>query len=434
MEIKGAKTVLMVGIAGSGMRGLAYLLVETGKLVIGTDRDGSELESFPEKHRYTLVDEKSAAESLKDIDVVVLTDAVSEDHLIIKEAKKKGVEILFYHEALAQLASQYKVIAVAGTHGKTSTSAMISHIMVGQGLDPSVLLGASMKEWGNISARLGKGEYFVVEADEYRNHFMQLRPAIIVITSIDYDHADFFPSLDAVRASFSKFIGNMRKGGRVIVGRKTYEEHRKINWQKNIIIVEEPSKDLKMNIYGQHMRQNAALAMKVGEIVGLQRSKMMGHINNFGGVGRRMEELGSYKGMLLISDYGHHPVEIVATVKSFREKYKDKRVVVIFEAHTLKRLITFKNDFIKALTAVDGIVLAPVFVPPGREKENEDAKKYIALFGKELKGKNKRVWVMDSFKNLQSMLDEVSDEFDVVLAFTAGDADRYLREIANEKK
>ncbi len=430
MNINDAKIVLMVGIAGSGMRGLAYLLAETGKQIIGTDRDSSELESFSKNNKYTFLDEREAVKSLKDIDVVVLTDAVAKDHLVIKEAKKSGVEILFYHEALAQLVNRYKVIAVAGTHGKTSTSALISHILIAGGLDPSALVGANVKGWQDKSARVGKGKYFIVEADEYRDHFLQLKPEMGVITSIDYDHADFFSSLDAVRESFSKFIGNVKEDGRVIVGRKTYEDNSEIIWHKNTVVVDELPQDLELNIYGEHMRQNAALAMKVGEVAEVPMASMVEAINSFSGVARRMEEIGTYKGMVLISDYGHHPAEISATLMSIREKYKDKRVVVFFEAHTLKRLTTFKDAFIEALAMADGIVLMPVFVPVGREKESREAKEYMDLFFKDLRNKNKNVWMIDDFKDLERVINDASSStFDVGVAFTAGYADRYLREL-----
>ncbi|HLD08937.1 MAG TPA: Mur ligase family protein, partial [Methylophilaceae bacterium] len=198
---EGVKNIFMVGIEGSGMRGLAYLFAKQGFDVAGEDDTAAERREID---GYTIVPQADAAAAVRAADVLVYSDAVKGDHQLRILAEEQGIKQMPYQEALGVFAKQYTTLAVTGTHGKSSTTAMLAHILVEAGYDPTVLVGASLDVFGGRNARAGKGEYFVVEADEYRRHFLALEPTHIIITSIDFDHPDYFTSLEDVEAAYSE--------------------------------------------------------------------------------------------------------------------------------------------------------------------------------------------------------------------------------------
>jgi len=191
-----ARNVFMLGIGGSGMRGLAYLLSSQGKRISGTDDQFEHLKTSPDLSACALYSEEAATQALAEAQLLVYSDAVADDHPLRQQWEKQGKPSLTYHEAVGQLTAAYQTIAVAGTHGKSSTTVMLAHIMAAAGLDPTVLVGATVPAWGQRNARAGHDAYFLVEADEYRNHFLSFKPAHAIVTSIDFDHPDYFKALD----------------------------------------------------------------------------------------------------------------------------------------------------------------------------------------------------------------------------------------------
>lgn len=374
------------------MRGLAYLLENSGKNVKGVDRD---------------YNQQLAEKDLGQSGVLIYSDAVAAGHPLRQAARHKDIPELAYHEAVGELAAGYTTIAVAGTHGKSSTTAMLAHIMIEAGLDPTVLVGAGVPAWGGRSARAGTGKYLVVEADEYRDHFLALKPAYAVVTNIDYDHPDYFASLDEVKKSFDKFVNQV---------------------SGDVVTSDDVSGDFGV---GEHMQHNAALAVAMAEKLGTERGRAEGALKSWRGLGRRMEELGDFGGRLIVSDYGHHPVEITATLKAARKKYGDKKILVLFEAHTLERLKVFKTEFTEALSKADGVLLVPVFIPVGREQQTQEAEKRLAQLEQVLSNKQLPTWRISGYEELPKELEELAPQFDVALAFTAGELDSRLRALVN---
>jgi len=384
-----AKTIFMLGIEGSGMRGLAYLLDKRGKKVGGVDRD---------------YDQMKAEVQLTQSEVLIYSDAVDAGHPLRQLARQKDIPELAYHEALGELAAEYTTIAVAGTHGKSSTTAMLAHIMIEGGLDPTVLVGASVPNWGGKNARVGNSEYLVVEADEYRDHFLSLKPAYGIVTTIDFDHPDYFDSLDDVKQSFDKFVNQV---------------------SGDVITSDDVSGDFGV---GEHMRYNAALAVAMAEKLGVERGRAEKALASWQGLGRRMEELGDFEGLKVVSDYGHHPVEIAATLAAAREKYPGQKILVLFEAHTMGRLKVFGQEFVRGLSKADGVLLVPVFIPAGREQETGEAKEKLRELERSLADLSLPTWRIDNYSELGDRLGQMATEdFNVALAFSAGTLDSQLR-------
>lgn len=413
MTIKQAQTIFVLGAEGTGMRGLALLLEKGGKKIIRCD-DGSPLHKNPRPRQRR--GSPSAANLLpiqgEGINLLIYSDAVSPDHPLRQAAEAQNIAAIPYHEALGQFAAPFTTVAITGTHGKSSTTAFLAHILIEAGLDPTVLIGASVPAWGNQNARLGKGEYFVVEADEYREHFLTLAPSHIIITSQDHDHPDYFASLAAVQGAYQRFIAKLKPGGSLIT------------WENTPV-----ADDVTAPLPGAHMRANATLAVAMAEKLGVPRARAIASLKTFSGLGRRLEELGLCNGLLLISDYGHHPTEIAATLDGAREKYPDQKILAVFEAHTLERLKTFFDAFAAALAKADGILLVPVFVPKGRENETTEAAKKLAELETALKASNVLVKNIQTYADLPTALTEAVAYYQIAIGFTAGMLDAKLRQL-----
>lgn len=382
------------------MRGLAKLLHSQGNKIIGSDQQYEIMKDWPDMKAYEFSDEITG-------DLLIHTDAAEKDHPLIKAAMKKEIPVVAYQEALGEFAKDFTTIAVTGTHGKSSTTAFLAHILIKTGKDPCVLIGAPMPAWGGTGARVGSSDLFVVEADEYREHFLTLSPAHAIIVSVDFDHPDYFKSLEHVKQAYESFRAKV--SGTVL----TTED-----------LTVKDLEDMSAPIPGDHMQRNAALAVKMAGILGVAREDAIAALKTFPGLGRRFEKLGMIGKMEVVSDYGHHPNEINATLRAAQNTSHKAQILAVFEAHTLERLKTFFGDYAKALELADGVLLVPVFIPAGREHESEEAIAKLKELEKTLK---KPVWRLEKWEDLETKLIELSVQFDMALAFTAGVLDSKLR-------
>lgn len=420
MNLPEAKRIFFIGIGGSGMSGLAYLLATEGKEVAGCDQDPAASVPAP----LALVTGQAIVEAIGRAEVVVYSDAVPADNPDRLRAIEKHIPTLPYQEALGEFARRFAVLAVTGAHGKSSTSAFLAHILVEAGLDPTALIGAPVISWGRRGARAGKGEYLVVEADEYRNHFLALHPQVAVITTIDFDHPDFFQSLADVEVSYKQFLAGVQEGGMVITLASEYQKRPAGFWPETTIQVsDEAAQEIDVPIPGDHMKRNAALAVAAAQHVGVSATVARAALKTFGGLGRRFEKLGELDGKPVFSDYGHHPAEIAATIRGIRHQFPDKRLLVVFEAHMIERVRAFFNEFVLALDLADGVIICPVFYPRGREGERE------AVEGKIRAALTTAGVVLESYDSLRDVLSSQLPAFDLACAFTAGVLDGKMRKI-----
>lgn len=428
-----SKRVGLVGIGGSGMRGLAYLLSQTGSRVYGTDAMLGATKALLEDEPFVLWEEERMLSKLSSFDEVIFSDAVPDDHVLRRAARAESKETN-YQTAVGAFAQGYKVFAITGTHGKSSTCAMTAHIMVAAGLDPTVLIGAAMREWGGRHARIGKSNILLLEADEYREHFLTLMPDVIGITAIDFDHPDYFESLEHTEAAYSKFINQGNRGSRVITLKSVQENHPGVDWPSEMVVLEdETAKNLLLSVPGSHMKTNGLIAMRVAIEAGAEETKVAGWLASYTGIKRRFERLGEWRGMEVISDYGHHPTEISSTIKGAREKYPKKKIVVLFEPHTQERLRKFLPEFVDALKMADGVILWPIFLPQGREKISAQMNDVYAELVAGLTKENKLIAQLNKDEDMINLLTKASDDFGVALAFSAGTLDTALRALWRNK-
>lgn len=336
----------MVGVGGIGMSALAQLYQHEGARVTGSDRSEQPTTQMLEKKGITVFIGSHVDNVPKDAELLVYSDAItegSEGYVERARALELGIPQMSYFEALGRVADGKKTIAVAGTNGKTTTTAMLAKILIDAGLDPTVVVGSIVSEWGS-NFRAGKSDLFVVEACEYKNHFLKFHPDVLVITNIELEHTDFFKSLADVEAAFAE----ARSQAGVVVEQVQY---------KNESVPE-------LLVPGEFNQDNARAAKAAAKIVahGLTDAVIDTSLASFRGTWRRFEYKGKTMGGAdLYDDYAHHPTSIVKTIQAAREKFPGKQVVIFFHPHLYSRTRDLFDGFVEALKTADQVYVLPVF-------------------------------------------------------------------------
>lgn len=329
-----------VGIGGIGVSALAQYYLLNGHSVSGED----------------VVSKGEIIEKLKEMgvniskvdscDLVIYSPAVNRNQIKIKAPK-----IMSYPEALGEISKEYFTIAISGTHGKSTTTAMLSLILIEAGLDPTVIVGTKLKEFNGSNFRMGHSQYLIIEACEHEASFLNYHPDIGVVLNIEADHLDYYQNIEKIREAFATFESQSKK---VI---------------KNVPIID----DLKMNVPGLHNKLNASFAVAVAREIGISDEISFRAISKFSGTWRRFDEH-IYNNLIVIDDYAHHPTEILATIKSVREKYPGKKIYCFFQPHQHQRTFLLLNDFIDAfnqsLKIVDKLFLIDIYDVCGRESKD----------------------------------------------------------------
>lgn len=418
----------MLGIAGAGMQALGRILEAHGHAIVGTDYDAAKLALLPTSASFAVIPEADAAGAVAEAQLLIYTDAAPEFHPIRAAARAKKIPLSMLFSALGMVAENYRVLAVTGTHGKSSTTAFLGHIMATAGLDPTVFIGAAVATWPLGNARVGASDYLVIEADEYRNHFLNLKPTHAIITTIDFDHPDFFQDLAAVENSYAAFIGHIKKGGTLVCPTEVINAHPQLPWLATTLAVPPPTGNFPLPLPGQHMQYNATLAITLAHKLGIDRTTALKSLATFPGLARRFETIGYIDTLRIISDYGHHPAEIAATLQATRERYPEAKIVALVEPHTAARVQSFADQFVQALAAAncDGILLYPTFYVPGRDDASAAAASTITLYDALKRARPENVDKVDA-RNLQAMLRRQAGQYDTVIAFSAGTLDSILR-------
>ena len=401
------KKIHFIGIKGVGMSALAILAKEKGYEVTGSDED----ETFvtdeilnKSQIKVTDFDENNLSQKT---DLVVVSAAYDKDNIEVKEAHKKHFSILTYSDALSLLIDHSKTIAVSGIHGKTTTTALISFILREAGFDPSFIIGAGEVKSLKTNAHFGAGDYFVVEADEYRKSqdnpqpkFLDLNPQIEIITSIEMDHPDLFFSIEDVYQAFYKFACRLKRDGFIVIC-TDYPKARKIvrsiadrnfetygfelnsNWKIVNFIDDEKETTFslisskqgsqqygpfKLKIPGRANVLNSTAAIITALKLGISQEQIKKSLAEFSCVKRRFEKIATSDGIVLLDDYAHHPRSINLTLETIRKKYPNSKIYCIFQPHTYSRTKILLNDFAKAFSYADKVYIVDIYAS-AREKE-----------------------------------------------------------------
>jgi len=411
--------IYFIGIGGIGVSALARYYLAKGNQVSGSDLTSSEITESLEKMGVNISIGKYNNSKLKAqnsklqlktknwADLIIYSPAVQQDNPELKEAKRLGIKCSSYPQALGELTKKYFTIAVSGAHGKSTTTAMISLIMERAGLDPTVIIGTKLKEFGNSNCRVGDdfakcsdhgvNKYLVIEADEWNASFLNYWPKIIVLTNIEREHLDYYRDLEHILKTFGEYVNHLPKEG-VLVANGDDENISNLKSQisnlklkiKNYSIKQKEAGELKkiLKIPGEHNVYNALAALTVARELGISDEVSFDALSKYQGAWRRFEitekEI-SGKKITIVNDYGHHPTEVLATLKAAREKFPDRKIWCVFQPHQYQRTFFLFDDFVKIFSEAlkksgdkaisDNLILADIYDVAGREKE--DMKKKV---------------------------------------------------------
>lgn len=347
------------------MSALAQLLHARGVLVSGSDTA---------EHYFTqetlaangipYVEEFHADHVPTTVDLVVRSSAYDDTHVEVAEALRRGLHVVTYAEAVAMLFNAGRGIAICGTHGKTTTTAMLGWILVSAGRDPSVIVGGAVPQLGG-AARAGASDLVVLEADEYQDKLQHYAPYGVILTNIEYDHPDFFATPSAYAAAFHRFIARIPTDGFLVIHERDAEAEAAASAARCRIIrvpaVEDDPGALVLLLPGAHNRRNALAATAAAEILGVSRATAFAALATFRGSKRRFEIVGEAHGAVIVDDYAHHPTEVRATIAAARERFPDRRIVVVFQPHTFTRTIALRDDFARAFDGADQVLVMDIF-------------------------------------------------------------------------
>ena len=449
MKLNDLKNIYFLGIGGIGMSALARYFNDQGLAVEGYDLVKTDLTKELESEGIKIGYADAVDRLPREIDLVVLTPAIPQTHKQLNWLKSQGIPIKKRAEVLGLLSKESKTIAVAGTHGKTTTSCLLAHMLTEADLKVTAFLGGLLAKEGTNYIK-GSSDLVVLEADEYDRSFLHLNPQILVIISMDPDHLDIYGNVEEMYAAYRQLTEQIPEGGTLILGPGVYAlmsiewifdlNKRKIDLRKifsdfdyNSVAVKDhqyhftfkskkkkKSLEVSTNLPGIHNVTNSSLALEVGTVLGVSPQKMQKSISEFRGIKRRFETV--YDGARkLIDDYAHHPEEVSYAVKTVKQLYPQSKILGVFQPHLYSRTKDFYRGFAAELSGLDGVLLMPIY--PAREEpiegiESEIIYNLMTIDDKEL---------IDG----DSMLSEIESrsDYDLVMTIGAADLDKYHNEI-----
>lgn len=438
-ELEEANTKLIqkihiMGIAGAGAAAIAGIAKAYGYDVSGCDK--SPISAYS-KGLNIKVEKGHDPQHLKGVDMLVLSPAVTKldpKNSEVQYAQKLKVPTVTWQQFQADFLQRDKfVIAVAGAYGKSTTTAMVSQVLIDTGFDPTCEVGAKVLSWDK-NFKVGKSKYFVCEADEYNNNFLNYKPNIAVILNIAWEHPDFFKSQKDIINSYQKFANNIKPGGTLIATQELLDSHPElVSGSTDIKVVKiKLIDDINLSIIGDFRKENAAAALAVSEALKINSAKATKSIENFKGLGRRLELKGQIDGVKVFDDYAVQPYTAKTTANALKEKFKDKKVLLVFEPHTFSRTETFFDDFVAALKSsnVDKIFITEIFA--AREKGDK-----IMLAQKLAKAVGSKAEFTGSLEQTVNRILKTVNRFDVILSMGAGDVYKLfflLKEFISEER
>lgn len=448
MFIDQYQKVHCVGIGGIGISAIAKFFVAQGKQVTGSDANATAITADLEARGIKIFVGHDAKNVAADVDLLVYSEAVPEDSPERVEAQARNIPQLGHFDFLGALSKEYRTICLTGTNGKSTTTAMTGLIFEAAGLDPTVFVGSLVPGWVDGNVRIGKSDILIIEGDEYKQKMVKLFPETTVITNIEEDHLDVYKNLKHIVETFRELA--KKTTGKVIANaddkncRKLKEEideeygvkrgislrakDRKVEAGKQTFEVMSAGKSLgrvTLQIPGEFNMMNALAAAKAALTYEVPFSFVQTALANFTGVWRRFERVGQFKGADVISDYGHHPTAIKATLEAAKEFFPDRRIVLLFEPHQHSRTKELFDDFTFSFDNADEVILSEIYAVEGRLKEAGEISSMDLV---NAIGKKSVVYAAD-LKEAEKKVRDLVKENDVVIVMGAGDVDRVARNL-----
>ena len=442
--------VHFIGIGGTGLSAIARILHERGYIVTGSDRAHSVMvqELIDQGIPVTI---GHRAENIRGAKLIIRSSAIPDTNIEVETAKQEGIPVWKRLDFLKELTSNFKTIAIAGTHGKTTTTAMCAWVFTRMGYDPTYIIGGTSLDL-KTNAHAGKGEYFVIEADEYDGMFLGLNPYAAIITNVEHDHPDCYPTPASFEEVFVRFANQVEASG-VLIGCVEDQGVRNVFQQTNSAATkiyygvsgkindhpfdykakisginengafdflayyrDELIAQVKLNVPGEHNVQNALAVVALSHWMGMPIEEVTKALSEFHGTGRRFEEHGRIGDMVLIDDYAHHPSEIRATIAAAKTRFPKQFIWVVWQPHTYSRTMTLWNQFREAFASADGLIVLDVFAARENQPQSFSMEKLV----KEIPHLNK--YYFPSIKEAYLFLIGHLKGNEIVLVLSAGDA------------
>jgi UDP-N-acetylmuramate--alanine ligase len=436
-----------IGIGGTGMSPMAQILVERGHNVSGSDMVFSPMARDLQKLGVH-VNLGHDARNITGADIVIRSSAIQDENVEVMAAHNIGIPVLKRSDFLGELTSGKNVIAIAGTHGKTTTTSLMAWTLKNLGEDPSYIIGGISKNL-KANAHAGKGKYFVIEADEYDGMFLGLRPDFLIVTNIEHDHPDYYPTPEVYFNAFKQLVGLIKPGGTLLVCKDNPQSKLLLNHlspgvhgysygvtpNADFIATDvQPVENcginfschrvngyqldnIQMQVPGKHNVLNALAVLSAIDLLGFPVEKCRKAFNSFKGAGRRFDILGTASGVTVIDDYAHHPTEIIATLAAARCSFPNQIIWSVWQPHTYSRTQTLIKGFISAFKDSDHVIVTEIY--RSREKEQEYSSANII---QQIQHPN--AVFMSDFKSIITYLNQHLKPGDVLLVLSAGDADQ----------
>ena len=370
------KHIHFIGIGGIGTSALAKYYLAKDYKISGCDLSASEITDQLKSDVELKIGKSKKSCINSSVDLLVYTTAATSDHPDLVSARELNIPNSTYAEALGELTKDHYTIAVSGTHGKSTTTSMLGILLMKAGLDPTVIVGTKVKEFGSSNCRIGKGKYLVIEADEYAASFLNYHPNIIVLTSLEADHLDYYKTFSKLFDTFKRYLENLESGGYIVANSDDKNIAKLVQGKSNVhkySLKQKEAIELRetMKIPGEHNIANALAAFTASGILKVSKERALSSLSKYRGSWRRFEIFKMDKPCpyTLVSDYGHHPTEIAATIQGARAKWPNKDIWLIYQPHQYHRTYVLFDDFVKTLSKlpINRLVLADIYDVAGRE-------------------------------------------------------------------
>jgi UDP-N-acetylmuramate--alanine ligase len=435
-----------IGISGTGLSAIARVLLEREEKVSGSDQVMTEQSRRLESDG-AVISIGHEAKNVNGASRVIRSSAIPDNNVEVIQAQESGIPVLKRSEALGEILANKKLIAVAGSHGKTTTSAMLAWTLTSLDLDPGYIVGSDLVNTGK-NASAGKSDYFVIEADEYDNMFLGLEPSLAIITNVEHDHPDVFPTREEFFDAFRNFVDRIPDGGQLLycaddVGASEiagYARMRGISvfsysidgneadfkgenlasvgagFEFSFSTKNEKIDQVVLNVPGKHNVQNATGSLAAFDLLEISLSKSADALSEFKGTDRRFQVAGNVNGIVYVDDYAHHPSEIKATLQAATDNFPNKRIVAAWQPHTYSRTVLLWGDFVQSLGSADELIILPVF--EARETRPQEF---------DLRQLAKKSKLVDSivYQDMNSAVQYLDNELksnDLLIVLSAGDA------------
>lgn len=444
----------LVGVCGAGMKALAELLDGYGWRLSGSDLQpaNASIESL-ELHGMTFYPNHAANNVPPDVQCLVYSPAVRDTNPERQEAIRRGIPCWSYSQMIGELMRSRTGISIAGTHGKSTTTAMVGWILSVAGRDPAVLVGAELNDSGQ-SGRAGRSELLVAESCEFNHSFLDFQPQHAAILNVEADHFDYYPDLPSLVDAFRQFSGRVPATGVLVVNSDspaamqavqgaparlvTFGIQSTADWSADHLFNDpagirfdvtcrgERWGQIQLQLHGTHNAQNALAAATLCAEIGVTKVDIIAALRSFGGIRRRFEMIGERNGVLLIGDYAHHPTAVRATLQTARQIYGQCRIFCLFQPHQVSRTTALMEEFVTSFADADEVLIVPVFA--ARERVTDEPKRVSQELARRIAATGRPARFIESLDQIMTTVDDAARPGDVLIAMGAGDIDRINHE------